>query len=52
MQLKLQMLPSLSNEIKSRIKEFNQYVQEIDDAADRGETDNMAMQNYSRLVLL
>ena len=49
MQLKLQMLPSLSNEIKSRIKEFNQYVQEIDDAADRGETDNMAMQNYSRL---
>ena len=43
------MLPSLSNEIKSRIKEFNQYVHEIDEAAERGETDNSAMQNYSRL---
>ena len=43
------MLPSLSNEIKSRIKEFNYYVNEIDEAAERGETDNTAMQNYSRL---
>ena len=40
LQLKLQMLPSISNEIKSRIKEFNQYVDEIDAAAERGEPDN------------
>ena len=43
------MLPSLSNEIRTRIKEFNTYVQEIDEAAERGENDNMAMMNYSRL---
>ena len=43
------MLPSISNEIKSRIKDFNWYVEEIDAAAERGETDNMMMQQYSRL---
>ena len=37
------MLPSISNEIKSRIKDFNWYVEEIDAAAERGETDNMMM---------
>ena len=49
LQLKLQMLPSIANEIKSRIKEFNHYVDEIDAASDRGETDNVLMQQYSRL---
>ena len=43
------MLPSISNEIKSRIKEFNYFVDEIDDSAERGETDNTMMQQYSRL---
>ena len=49
LELKLTMLPSISNEIKSRIREFNQYVEDIDHAADRGEPDTIAMQYYSRL---
>ena len=43
------MLPSISNEIKSRIKGFNKLVDQIDQAAERGETDNESMQQYSRL---
>ena len=38
------MLPSISNEIKSRIKEFNYFVEQIDEATERGETDNQMMQ--------
>ncbi len=49
LELKLTMLPSISNEIKSKIREFNQYVEDIDHAADRGEPDTIAMQYYSRL---
>ena len=48
LQLKLQMLPSISNEIKSRIREFNNLVDEIDRAAERNESDNAMMQQYSR----
>ena len=48
LQLKLQMLPSIANEIKTRIKELNYYVEEIDAIAERGETDNSLMQQYSR----
>ena len=44
LQLKLQMLPSISNEIKSRIREFNNLVEEIDRAAERNESDNAMMQ--------
>ena len=43
------MLPSISNEIKSRIKEFHWYIDEIDAAAERGEQDNHMLQQYSRL---
>ena len=49
LELKLQMLPSISVEIKTRIKEFNKYVDEIDQAVERDETDNLTMQQYSRL---
>ena len=43
------MLPSISNEIKSRIKEFNYFVDQIDEATERGVNDNQVMQQYSRL---
>ena len=49
LQLKLQMLPSISNEIDTAIKQFHRLISKIDECTEKGETDVFMLSEYSRL---